>query len=397
MEVFMRERSIRIAMSAVLLCLPFSEPRAQEQGLRQLPGIVAPAVPRPAAAAVPADQESESYSQFVDNAGGATADDLVRYALEHNGELGAARQTIAEATGRLHQAGLRANPMLESNYQKSVNTPDNSVTVGADLPLELAGRRAARVAVAERELEMRKAEAADYERRLAADVRAKYADAVAAARNLKLAEDALGIERDSYRLVTARVQLGKTAPLEQNTVLVELNRLRAIRLQSLARTELALLDIKKAVGMPPEQALRIRDDIPDHFQPAAQADAIRGAISDRADLAAARAAESLAQAQIEQARTEGKVDASIFANYQRMNFGFSQRGFDAQGALVPVAGIFHYATFGVRLTLPVRNRNQGAVEAATAAAAAAGERRQFAETVIRNEVTASYARYHRAR
>src|SRR5215471_18226276 len=257
----MRERLTRIAMSAVLLCLPFSEPRAQEQDLRQLPGIVAPAVPRPAAAAVPADQESESYSQFVDNAGGATADDLVRYALEHNGELGAARQTIAEATGRLHQAGLRANPMIESSYQKAVNTAeDNSVTIGADLPLELAGRRAARVAVAERELEMRRAEAADYERRLAADVRAKYADAVVAARNLKLSDDALRIQGDSYRLITARVQLGKTAPLEQNTVLVELNRIRAARLQYLTKAELAMLDIKKAIGMPPDQALRLRDD-----------------------------------------------------------------------------------------------------------------------------------------
>jgi len=111
---------------------------------------------------------------------------------------------------------------------------------------------------------------------------------------------------------------------------------------------------------------------------------------------AARAAETLAQAQIEQARVEGKVDASIFANYQRQNMGFGVRGFNDAGALAPVQGIFHYATFGVRLTLPVRNQNQGNIEAAIAVAEAARNRREFNEIVVRNEVAAAYARFERA-
>jgi cobalt-zinc-cadmium efflux system outer membrane protein len=344
-----------------------------------------------------AGQESDSYSRFVDNSSGATADDLVGYALDHNGELGAARQMIAEATGRLHQAGLKPNPMLESSYQKSVTTADNTFAVGADLPLELSRRRPARVAVAERELDLRKAEAADFERKLAADVRTKYAAAVVAARNLKLSEDGLKIERDSYRLVAARVQLGKTAPLERNTMLVEVNRIRAMRLDFLSKSEVAILDIKKTIGMPPDTPLRIREDFPGQAAPPAQQEAIRQALISRPDLVAARAAEALAQAQIEQARVEGKVDASIFANYQRMNLGFSQRGFDSQGALVPVQGVFHMATFGVRLSLPVRNKNQGAIEAAIAAAEGARQTRLFDETAVRNEVAAAYARFERAR
>ena len=386
-------RLTSIGISAILLFLLVPASRAQELDVHQVAGIVAPAAPEADAAG----PEGQNYSQFVDNVGGATADEIVRYALEHNGELGAARQMIAEATGRLHQAGLKPNPMLESSYQKAVTTTDNSFTIGAELPLELGGRRPARVAVAERELEMRRAEAADFERKLAADVRAKYADAVVAARNLKLSDDALRIQGDSYRLVTARVQLGKIAPLEQNTVLVELNRIRAMRVQYLARAELAMFDIKKAIGMPPDQVLRLRDDFPGYSQPPSQAEAIRQALTLRPDLAAAKAAERLAEAQIEQARVEGKIDASIFANYQRMNFGFSQLGFDSQGALVPVAGVFHMATVGVRLSLPVRNKNQGAIEAAIAAAEGAKERRQFAEVAVRNDVAASYARFDRAK
>jgi cobalt-zinc-cadmium efflux system outer membrane protein len=79
-----------------------------------------------------------------------------------------------------------------------------------------------------------------------------------------------------------------------------------------------------------------------------------------------------------------------------MNFGYGVRGFNDAGALVPVTGIFHYATVGVRLTLPTRNKNQGLIEAAIAAEEAARKRREFAELVVRNEVAAAYARWERA-
>jgi len=341
-------------------------------------------------------QAPSAYPQFVDPVNGLTSDDLVRYALAHNGELAAARQMIAEARGRLRQAGLRANPMVETSGTHAVNTADNMTMIGAELPLELGGRRKARVEVAQRELELGDAEVADFERKLAAEVRIKYADTIAAARNLKFTEDLLTLTRDSHRLVQARVERGKSAPLEQNVVFVELNRVDAIRINFESKTEVALFELKKSIGMLPGEVLRLRGEFDPSRQPATQNDAIRNALASRPDLSAARAAENLAQAQIEQARVEGKVDASIFANYQRQNMGFGVRGFNDTGALAPVQGIFHYATFGVRLTLPVRNKNQGNIEAAIAAAEAARNRREFNEIVVRNEVAAAYARFGRA-
>jgi cobalt-zinc-cadmium efflux system outer membrane protein len=344
----------------------------------------------------PPPQTSSSYSQFIDYVNGSTADDLVRYALAHNGELAAARQMIAEARGRLRQAGLRPNPMVETSGTHAVTTSDNMTMIGAELPLELSGRRKARVAVAQRELELRDAEVADFERKLAAEVRMKYADGIAAARNLKFTEDLLTLTRDSHRLVQARVDRGKSAPLEQNVVFVELNRVDAVRINLEGKTEIAMLELKKTVGMLPSEILKLRGEFDTGKQPLAHSDAIRSALTSRPDLAAARAVENLAQAQIEQARVEGKVDASIIANYQRQNMGFGVRGFNDAGALAPVQGVFHYATFGVRLTLPVRNQNQGNIEAAVAAAEAARNRREFNEIVVRNEVAAAYARFERA-
>src|SRR5262249_48026041 len=72
-------------------------------------GIIPPASFAPPA---PPSQAPPSASRFIDAANGATPDDLVRYALSHNGELAAARQIVAEARGRLRQAGLRPNPTL---------------------------------------------------------------------------------------------------------------------------------------------------------------------------------------------------------------------------------------------------------------------------------------------
>src|SRR5207253_7074734 len=101
-----------------------------------------------------------------------TVDELVARALADNPELRAARREIDAALGRLRQAGLRPNPMLELGGQKALS-PDNNLTVGVSLPLDLNGRKEGRIGVAERELELKRAQVRDRERRLAADVRMK--------------------------------------------------------------------------------------------------------------------------------------------------------------------------------------------------------------------------------
>jgi cobalt-zinc-cadmium efflux system outer membrane protein len=379
-----------------LLLLAITAPVALPQALtdRQAIGLVLSAKPpKPPGSAEPRSM----YSQYIDPVNGLTSDDLVRFSLAHNGDLIAARQMIAEARGRLRQAGLKSNPMLEASGTHAANSSDNRVMVGAELPLEIGGRRGARVAVASAELRVREAEVADFERKLAADVRLKYSDAVAAARNVKFTEELLALTRDSHRLVHARVERGKSAPLEQNLLLVELNRVDALRIGSESRAEVAMLELKKIIGMPPSEDLRLHGEFDLARQPVTQSDAIRNAIATRPDLLAARATEALAAAQMEQARIEGKPDASLFASYERMSTGFDVLGFNDVGARVPVTGVFHNLSFGVKLNLPVRNKNQGNIEAAVVVSDAARSRREFIELVVRNEVISAYSRFERAR
>src|SRR2546429_1629293 len=110
-----------------------------------------------------------------------TVDELVVRALADSPDLRAARAEIDAAVGRLQQAGLRPNPMLELGGQKAVS-PDNNVTIGLSVPLDLNGRKEGRVGVAERELHMKRAPVRDRERRPAADVRMQAAELLAAGR-----------------------------------------------------------------------------------------------------------------------------------------------------------------------------------------------------------------------
>ena len=94
-------------------------------------------------------------------------------ALAENPDLQATQAEVDAAHGRLQQAGLRPNPMLDLGVQKNVAGPDNNLTASVTVPLDLNGRKAGRVGVATGELEMKRTQVADRARRLRAEVRMK--------------------------------------------------------------------------------------------------------------------------------------------------------------------------------------------------------------------------------
>src|SRR5205814_21948 len=63
-----------------------------------------------------------------------------------------------------------------------------------------------------------------------------------------------------YRLVVARVMEGRTAPLEQSEVLVEVNRLRSLRETGRGKVEVALLELRNLVGAEASEPLKLRGD-----------------------------------------------------------------------------------------------------------------------------------------
>jgi cobalt-zinc-cadmium efflux system outer membrane protein len=105
----------------------------------------------------------------------------------------------------------------------------------------------------------------------------------------------------------------------------------------------------------------------------------------------------LAEARIQRAQSEGRFDVTLFGSYMRMATGFSQRGFNAGGALEPIQGTFRFLVGGATVTLPVLNRNQGEVATARAERTAAEARLDAAQLAAEAEVAAAETQDARSR
>jgi cobalt-zinc-cadmium efflux system outer membrane protein len=338
-----------------------------------------------------------SLPRYFDPANGMTADQVVAYALSHNAELLASRSEVEAVRALVRQAALRPNPSLEIERKEQLGGSDNTSMVSGMWPLELGGRRSARVLVAQKETTVKEHLLADRERLLAAEVRNKFGAALADILKLGFTEDLIITTDRGFRLVAAKVKEGQTAPLEENIVLVEVNRIRSVRETNEGKVEVALLELRNLIGMKPEEPLRLKGDF-DHLIEALPTVAIatQDALNIRPDIQAARAIEELTSARIAQARAEGRLNASLTGRYERMDSSFPQQGINMAGQLVPIQGVFHSVSAGIRLELPVRNKNQGAIEAAIADNEAAKLRREYTELAVRNEVATAFARYQRA-
>jgi outer membrane protein TolC len=86
-----------------------------------------------------------SLPRYFDPANGTTADQAVIYALSHNVELLAARSEVEASRALVRQAALRPNPSVEFERKEQLGGSDNTSMVAGEWPLELGGRKSARV------------------------------------------------------------------------------------------------------------------------------------------------------------------------------------------------------------------------------------------------------------
>jgi len=117
-----------------------------------------------------------------------------------------------------------------------------------------------------------------------------------------------------------------------------------------------------------------------------------GSVAARPDVLEAQARVAVADARIDQARREGRIDVSLFGTYMRMDTGFPQQGFGPTGTRERVRGRFSYIAGGAMVTVPVLNRNQGQIAAAQAERTGEDARREAAELAARAEVASALAR-----
>jgi cobalt-zinc-cadmium efflux system outer membrane protein len=300
------------------------------------------------------------------------------------------------ARGGVTQARLRKNPSLNVGGLQEIDGHDNRVSVGGALPLELFGRRARRTEVAERKLEGTRESVVDRERLLTGEIGMRFGETLAAVRNLNFVEQLLQINRDFLKLMQDRVREGSTPPLDADEVRVEVGRIDALRIDYQAKAEIAILRLKEAVGIQPDEIPHLKGSLDQPKISVDQKQLLQIALAHRPDLAAQRANEAVAAAELRQQQAEAKPDATVSASYERPNSGFAQRAFDAAGNLSPIRQTFNYAVAGIEIALPAFNRNQGAIAADTAAIEAARHRIAAAGLAIRSEVAQNQVRYEGA-
>ncbi|MGI9054489.1 MAG: TolC family protein [Pyrinomonadaceae bacterium] len=328
---------------------------------------------------------------------GLTVEKLIELGASRRADLLAARQRLAVAEGRLLQARLRPNPTLDTEYGSARflgGEAESDLAVGVSQVFELVDKRNKRTTVAELELRQIRAEVSAIERQLAVEIRTAYTNALAAARQLDVLEKLITADEEIVRVTEARLKEGDVAPLDLNLVKVEADRLRVQVITAKSELETQLLDLKTLTGA----------DIAESFRLAPQAERpprldlglnelTEIAFRERADLQAARLGEQLGSAQINLAKANAVPNIAGSVRYSRNK---SIVDFPARlgGGSFPNSD--NSLTFGVAIEIPVFNRNQGEIAAATGGQIQATRAREFLETTIKRDVAVAFRKYRAA-
>lgn len=223
----------------------------------------------------------------------------------------------AEAQRRV--AGLRPNPSIVGEAENVAGTGiyqglrSSETTLGLALPLELGGKRSARIAVAEAQIGRAglQVEIARADLRLL--VTQTYNAAVAAQRRIGIAEDQLGIAAEVLRAARVRVQAGRASPLEEQRA--DYARIAAEGTLERARrsAEAVSGNLARLLGTPVGQLNRDWFDAmppPSTSRPSAASGSLA--------VAAARADLDTTTAQVRLARSQRVPDLTVSASARRL-------------------------------------------------------------------------------
>ena len=325
-----------------------------------------------------------------------TVDELQRLALARNVDLLAARQDIAAAQGLLTQSRLRPNPGLDFTYgtgRPLGSAGERDIEIGYAHTFEMGGKRARRIDVGRVGVEIAEFQVADRERQLVAEIKVRYAETLAAARNLEMLGELYELTNRTYRVAQQRVSEGEAAPVERALLQVEVGRLTADRLLVASAGARAAGALKLAAGVDAQELLSFRGDLKAPRATLSIDAAIGMALDKRPDVQASRAEERRAEAEYALARSGSTPDLIGLVRYAQSDSRFEQLGSTPTGQLVPLTDRDHTITMGLSIPLPFANRNQGQIAAAHAQRQAAALRRQFTEESVRTEVRAAYTQY----
>lgn len=301
----------------------------------------------------------------------------IRLALE-GPRLRAAGHEAAASAAAIGQAGHYPNPTLEY-LREGEQAGTRTTTVQLNQPIELGGKRRARVALAESTAALARGDLAALRQEVRAEVIAGWYAVLAAQERQQLATTLAGLAAKGIEVAERQMAAGKVSPIDATRARLaavdagtELNAAQAEL--AIARTRLGAL-----VGRPGEALVLApgQDAAPPALKPlaalladAAQALPVRRA---RGQLAAQEA-----QTQVE--RAARLPDLTLSVGSQKIDDVARRQ-----------------AVVGVSLPLPLFNRNEGNLLAALRRSDKARDEVAAAETAAASDIGTAYTRYEQAR
>ena len=347
-----------VAAGVAVVLVSTAAPRAQEP-------------PRPAAA------DSLVLADAVALALGASPD-LTALGFEQ-----AAREALVRQAGRRPNPtlGLDAENLFAPSGDASGASPGETAqtTLSVALPLELGGRRAARVRVAEAERDGLAPEVDAARRSVRARVAARFAAALAAQGRARLAAETAALAEEVRSTVAQQVTLGDRSPIDETRAGVALARVRAEAARAEQTREAALRSLAALWGAAGEPPLAVGGTLAAPVVP--PFDVLVGRLDATPEIARVAAEAVRREAAVEAARAERAYLPTVSAGVRRF-YG------DAGGFGVVV---------GVSLPVPVFSRGGDALAAAEARRGGTDAARASALNALVADLADAYGRFAAAR
>lgn len=291
----------------------------------------------------------------------------------------AAQDRVDAAQGVVTQAGLRPNPRLYLQSEDlrpwagNFDFPNATEEYGyVGQNFELGSKRARRLEVAHATVEQAEAERTLVQQQVAGQVAAAYWNAVVSTKVVQLLEQDSRAVDSVVEYNKARVDAGATRGVDLIRVQIERDRLLLVLAGARREVTLNRIELFRLMGSPADRDVNLTDSLT-VTAPLPMLD-FAAVLNARPDVAVAREAVALAEADARLQRANGVPDLDLLGGYKR-NAG--------ENTLYT----------SLQIPLPFRNRNQGEVARADANVHLAKDQLLQLELTVRAEVSASHAAY----
>jgi len=156
----------------------------------------------------------QAAARTVEPAGPLDLRSAIALAQRANPGLSSAAREQEASDAAVLQAGAWPNPVLEAQVE-DLRRGNRTTTLLLSQPVELGGKRAARVAAAERARDQAASALLARRSELRASTITLFFDVLAAQERLRLMQDSLGLAQAATRAAANRVAAGKVPPLEE--------------------------------------------------------------------------------------------------------------------------------------------------------------------------------------